>query len=199
MLLALAALAPPAHAQDTNLTDGYPSSQEYILQVSGTILNESFNGATMRLLLGTPDASDPNPYQIVAAGFPDSQSRNVFFWNSSYSAMEANADTITCTIRPSSTASKNVFFAYLSPTLLKLPNLTHRDKENRQKALKSAVPSVVPAQAGELRLTVKPNSVSGTVWLQGYDTIENSYVRYNATFSGTRAAHLEQKTQRTYR
>ena len=59
--------------------------------------------------------------------------------------------------------------------------------------------AVIPAETGELKLTINPNSVSGTVWLQGYDTVEKSYVRYSASFSGMRMTHVDQKTQRTYR
>ena len=62
-VLVLAALAPPAHAQDTPLLEGSVSAQNYILQLSGTVLNERFNGATMTLQLrhSRPRRSEPLP------------------------------------------------------------------------------------------------------------------------------------------
>jgi hypothetical protein len=200
LLLALAALAAPAHAQDTPLLEGSVSAQKFILQLSGTVLNERFSGATMTLQFGTADAGDPNPYLIIAAGFPDSQTRNAFFWNSEHSVMDATSNTITCRIKPSvPPGADGMYFYYISPAGLTRTQITHKDKEDDQRALKTAVPTVVPAQAGELRLTISPGSVSGTVWLQGYDRIEKSYVRYSADFSGTPITHIDQKTQRTYR
>lgn len=198
LLLVFAALAPPACAQDTPLLEVSVSAQNYILQLSGTVLNERFSGATMTLQLSGATDGGQNRYLVIAAGFPDSQTRNAFFWNSDLSNMDVSSNTLTCTIRPGS-PDRNICFYYISPKGLKRTQVTHKDKEDDQRALKTAVPSVVPAEAGELKLTINPNSVSGTVWLQGYDTIEKSYVRYSASFSGMRMTHVEQKTQRTYR
>lgn len=199
MMLALTALAGPTQAQDTTLLEGAVSAQKYMLQVSGTVLNERFSNATMTLQFSVPDAGDSNPYLIIAAGFPDSQTRNAFFWNSAHSVMDAASNTITCRIKPSAAGTPGMYLYYISPAGLKRAHSTHRDKEDDQRALKTAVPTVVSAQAGELKLTISPGSVSGTVWLQGYDTIEKSYVRYSASFSGTPITHIDQKTQRTYR
>lgn len=197
VLLALAARVPHARAQfqDTPLLEGGETTQKYILELSGTVLNETFNRVTMSLQLSGAPAGSLHPYLVIAKSFPDSLARNSFFWNSEHSTMEINTNTITCTIKPGSQTGQDIYFLYLSPKLLKQPNITHKAKEDKQRALKIAVPSVVPAQAGELRLTVNPNCISGTVWLQGYDKIEKSYVRYSATFSGTRAAHVDQITR----
>jgi hypothetical protein len=196
-VLVLAALAGTAHAGRT-LLESSGAPQSYVLQVSGTVLHEAFSGATMTLQLSGATYGGQSSYLVIAHGYPDSQTRNAFFWNSDFSAMDVSSNTITCTIRPGS-SSPNICFYYISPKLLKRPQVTHKDKEDDQRALKTAVPTVVPAEAGELNLTINPNSVSGTVWLQGYDTIERSYVRYSASFSGMRMTHVEQKTQRTYR
>ena len=192
--------SPPAHAQQSgdNLLENDTVSQKYIFELSGTVLNEKFTGVTMSLQLSGPSPGSTDPYLILAGGFPDEQARNSFFWNSEKSTMEANANQITCKIKEGDLPAFPIYFYYLSPELLK-QKFTHMEKEDRQKVLKIAVPTKVFAQAGELRVTVNSLTISGSVWLQGYDTIQKSYVRYSAEFMGRRAAHVEQKIQRKYR
>jgi hypothetical protein len=201
LLLALAALAPPAWAQthDNTLLESSGITQKYILELAGTVLNETFNRATMSLQISGAPAGSQYSYLVIAEGFPDAQTRNVFFWNSKHSTMDVSANTLTCTIKPGLSATHDIHFYYLSPELLKRPQFTHKDTMDKQQVLKIARQSEVIAQAGELKLTINASTISGTVWLQGYDRIEKSYVRYSATFTGRRALHLDQQTQRTYR
>lgn len=201
LALSLAAFALPVQAQNAGsfLLEGAENTQTYILQLSGTVLNERFNGVTMTLQVSGPSAASPNPCMVIAAGFPDAQTRNAFFWDSDHSAMKTGANSLTCTIKPGSNPGRTIHFFYLSPELLKSIKRTHREKEDIQRAIRNAVPSMVAAQAGELRLTVRAGTVSGTVWLQGYDRVEKSYVRYSAAFSGRRAVHVEQKAQPAHR
>lgn len=193
---ALFFLSPFVHAQqsDDALLEGDAIVQKYILELSGTVLNEKFTGVTMALKCSGAPMDSPHPYLLIAGGFPDEQGRNSFFWNSEESTMEVSANQITCKIKEGALAASDIHFYYISPALLKR-TLTHMDKEDRQKTLKTAVPSNVFAQAGELKLTINSLSISGSVWLQGYDTIQKSYVRYSAAFTGRRAAHVEPKPQ----
>jgi hypothetical protein len=196
LLLALAAFAPPAHAQfhDSTLLKGDGSTQKYIMEMSGSVLNERFNRVTMSLQLSGAPAGSMQPYMVIVTGFPDPQGRNTFFWNSEYSSMKINAPTITCTIKPGAMSAQDIHFSYRSPALLRKPQITHKDNEDNRPWLKTSV----PAQVGELKLNISSATVSGTVWLQGYDTVEKSYVRYSATFTGKRADHIDQKTQRKH-
>ncbi len=180
------------------MLEGSITPKKYIIKLSGTVFNERFSDTTMTLQISGTATGDQNPYLVIAAGFPDPQTRNAFFWNSQQSTMQVNANTITCAIRPAF-PSRDICFYHVSPALIRRKNFTHRDDENARHALKMAAPTMVPARAGELTLTLSPNSVSGTVWLQGYDPIEKSFVRYSAGFTGMPITHTDQRTQRTYR
>jgi len=201
LALALASNALPVQAQSAEnfLLEGVGNTQTYILQLSGTVLNERFSGVTMTLQVSGPPPGSPHPCLVILAGFPDAQTRNAFFWNSGHSAMKTDANSLTCTFKPGSNPGQSIHFFYLSPALLKSTKRTHMQKEDLQRALKNAVPSMVAAQAGELKMTIRAGTVSGTVWLQGYDRVEKSYVRYSAAFSGRRALHIEQKAQPAHR
>ncbi len=192
VILALATLAPAAHAQISAVLEGGGGTQTYLVELAGTVMHETFNGVIMSLHISGPAPGSPHPCLVIARGFPEAQTRNAFFWNSEHSRLDESADTITCSIKPGSAASQNIHFFYLSPELLKRPQFTHRDKQDAQRALKNTRPTSIHAQSGELRLTIGASSVSGTVWLQGYDTIEKSYVRYSAAFSGRRALAVDQ-------
>jgi hypothetical protein len=192
--------SPLVHAQQSSgtLLEDDTIIQKYILELSGTVLNENFNGVIMMLKFSGAPMGSPHPYLLLAGGFPDEQTRNSFYWNSEESTLEVSANQITCKINEGALKTSDIHFFYLSPALLKR-TLTHKDKEDRQKTLKTAVPPKVFAQAGELKLTIDSVGISGSVWLQGYDTIQKSYVRYSASFTGRRAEHVEQKLQRKHK
>jgi hypothetical protein len=200
LAVVLFSFPPFVHAQQSGdaLLEGDGIVQKYILELSGTVLNENFTGVTMSLKCSGAPMGSLHPYLLLAGGVPDEQGRNSFFWNSEESTMEVSANQITCKIKGGALATSDIHFFYLSPALLKR-TLTHNDKEDRQKTLKTAVPSKVFAQAGELKLTISSLSITGSVWLQGYDTIQKSYVRYSAEFTGRREAHVEPKLQRKYK
>jgi hypothetical protein len=99
--------------------------------------------------------------------------------------------------RPPHTSVQCQFF-YLSPVLVQPTKgriLTQREKEIKHTAEQRALPTQVVAQAGQLRIRVTGNMISGNVWMKGYDLIEHSYVEYTASFVGEMATRLKPKWQ----
>lgn len=192
-------LAPSAYPQQSDdiLLTGNTPTMKYLLELSGTVLNETFTGAKASLTFSHHLPDSQNQYLFIIGGFPDEQSQNSFFWNSEEGDMEVYSNEITCSIAQSPLKNPNIYFYYLSPALYEKPTLfyTHKEKENRDKAKKTSIPTKIFAQAGKLKLTINPQSVSGTIWLKGYDPIEKSYVLYNATFFGKSALRVEQTKQ----
>ena len=188
---------------DNSLLEGTQITKQYLLQLSGTVMNERFSKARALLTLTPNSPGDPNPYLIVIEGFPKQDSRNSFFWNSGYSEMSAISNDITCDIKRTFIKGTPLFFMFLSPELMRLPRdviSTRAKGEVEKDALKVALPTVVPARAGKLKLRIHSNTVSGTVWMKGYDPIEKAFVLYNAHLYGTKSYHLrpsDEKKKRT--
>jgi hypothetical protein len=145
----------------------------------------------------TPNSpGDPNPYLVIIEGFPKQDSRNSFFWNSGFSEMSAISSDITCDIKRTFIKGTQMFFMFLSPELLRLPRdvISTRPKgEVERDAEKVALPTVVPARAGQLKLSIHSNTISGTIWMKGYDPIERAFVLYNARLYGAKSYHLRPK------
>ncbi len=187
----------PAHAdQEQLLLDETGIPKQYILHLSGTVLNETFSDAQALLTISLPERYSNQPYLVVINGFPKQNSRNSFFWNSGYSDMTALANEITCNIKRTIVKTPVINFYYMSPELLKHTGaLELLGDEGKKYAEKQALPSIVYATAGKLKLHVYSNTVSGTVWIKGYDRVEKSFVQYNARFTGKPSYNLKPKQE----
>jgi hypothetical protein len=191
-------------AQDTSsdppLLEGIGRSNQYLVQISGTVMNETFSGAQALLTLSgvSPGGRyDNNPYLIVIEGFPKSNSINSFFWNSGYSEMTAIANDITCDIKRTYVKQVPIFFMFLSPELLRHTGAleTQAGDEGKKLAERVALPTRINATAGRLKLRIHSNSVSGTVWMKGYDPVERSYVLYSSRLYGRKSYDLKPKQE----
>jgi hypothetical protein len=176
---------------DDILLDGTDISKQYIVQISGTVMNESFSGAQALLTLMPPDPGGNNPYEIIIEGFPKKNSRNSFFWNSENSEMTAISNEITCDIKQTYIKPVPMYFMFLSPELLKHTGaLESLEDEGKKYAEQTALPTQINARAGRLKLRIYSNSLSGTIWMKGYDPVENAFVQYSARLYGKRSYRL---------
>ena len=89
--------------------------KQYLIQLSGTVMNETFSGAQVLLTLNAanPSSKYNNPYLIIIEGFPKRNSDNSFFWDSEDSEMAATANEITCDIKRTFVKKGNIFFSFL--------------------------------------------------------------------------------------
>ncbi|MBA4395876.1 MAG: hypothetical protein C0394_00580 [Syntrophus sp. (in: bacteria)] len=206
LMLAAPCVFPASSEADDTLLDGMSTAKHYLVQLSGTVMNETFSGAQALLTLMPPPpaesvmppmAGSGNPYQIIIQGFPKKNSRNSLFWNSTYSEMTVIANEITCDIKRTFVKTVPMHFIWMSPELLRhtgsLANLA--GDEGKRYAEKTALPTLVNARAGKLKLSIHANSVSGTVWMKGYDPVENAFVLYSAHIYGQRSYKLQPKQE----
>jgi len=174
------------------LTEGDPSFvRQYLLEVSGTIHKEVFSGANVLLQITDAGDLDPNPYLLLVQGYPYRNSRNIFFWNSDDKHMEAVANQITCEIKRSLAEYSPMHFYYLSPSLLRTPG-TAVEAEQRRREEASIPATKIEARAGQLKIKIHSDTVTGTVWMKGYDPVEKAYVLYTARIFGRRASRLKE-------
>jgi len=167
------------------------------VQLSGTVMNDTFSGAQALLSLMPPVSGSNNPYQLIIQSFPKKNSRNSFFWNADYSEMTAIANEITCDIKRTFVKPVPMHFFFLSPELLKHTGAlaVKAGDEGKKLAESVALPTLINARAGKLKLRIYSNSVSGTVWMKGYDPVEKAFVLYSARLYGQKSFHLEPKQQ----
>lgn len=194
LLMTLGAVLIPASAVSQDLLEGTEFTKQYLLQLSGTVMNETFSGAQALLTLMPPPPGgiSRNPYQLIIEGFPKKNSRNSLFWNSEHSEMVAIANEITCDIKRTFIKQIPMHFVFMSPELLRHTGAAFEGKEY---ALKTALPTLITARAGKLKLRIHADSVSGTVWMKGYDPVEKAFVMYSATIYGKRSRNLEPKQE----
>ena len=182
---------------DDPLLDRTGLSKQYLVQLSGTVMNETFSGAQVLLALHAPLVVSRynNPYLVIIEGFPKRNSTNSFFWNSEDSEMTAIANEITCDIKRTFIKGANTFFSFLSPELLRHTGAleTRAGDEGKRLAESVALPTAITARAGRLTLRIHSNSVSGTVWMKGYDPIEKAFVQYSARLYGRKSYNLMPK------
>jgi len=188
LLMIGAAGFSPAPSGAQMLLDETEISKQYLLQISGTVMNETFSGAQALLTLMPPAPGSINPYQIVIEGFPQKNSRNSFFWRSEDSEMMAVANDITCDIKRTFIKEVPMYFIFLSPELLRHPGAAF---EGEKFALKVALPTFITARAGRLKLRINSDTVSGTVWMKGYDPVEKAFVLYSARLYGRKSFNLK--------
>jgi hypothetical protein len=195
MILATGFFSADSVADDT-LLDTMVFSKQYLVQLSGTVMNETFSGAQALLTLMPPAPGGSNPYQIIIEAFPKKNSRNSLFWNAEYSEITAISNEITCDIKRTFVKPVPMHFYFLSPALLNVRDvLQEKDKEQEIAAEKVALPTRIEARAGKLKLRIYSNSVSGTVWMKGYDQVEHAFVQYSAKLYGKRSYRLLPKQE----
>jgi hypothetical protein len=129
-------------------------------------------------------------------GLPRKNSRNTFFWHTDSTDMHALANEISSAIKHNSLHDQPIHFFFLSPVLLD-QTIFHTQHEDERKRLAedAALPTRISAQAGKLKLRIHANSVSGTIWMKGYDPVEKAYVQYSASVYGKRTYNIEQNPQ----
>jgi hypothetical protein len=199
MLMILGSVFFSARSAAQDLLAGTEFSKQYLVVLSGTVMNETFSGAQALLTLMQPTSGSRkynNPYHLIIEGFPKKISRNSFFWNGEYSEMTAISNEITCDIKRTFIKQVPMHFFFLSPELLKHYGAALAEEKF---ALKAALPTptIITARAGKLTLRVHSNSVSGTVWMKGYDPVEKAFVLYNARLYGKRSYHLQPEQEIT--
>jgi hypothetical protein len=211
MILGSGFLSATSVAQDSSpedvvgsvpLLEGLATAQkQYLVQLSGTVMNETFSGVRALLTLSGPNPLSKynNPYLLVIEGFPKQNSVNSFFWSGEDSHMRALANAITCDIKQTYVKEAGIYFYFLSPALFRYTGEQEesavREEVNRKAAEKVGLPTFIRARAGQLKLRIHSNSVSGTVWMKGYDPAEKAYVLYSARLSGKKVYHVRPKVE----
>jgi len=66
---------------------GIEPGQEYLVRLSGTVLDEKFDGVKALLKIASPTPGSLNDFLVIIAGFPTTNGRNSFFWNSDETEM----------------------------------------------------------------------------------------------------------------
>jgi hypothetical protein len=194
MLMILGSVFFSARSMAQDLLTGTELSKQYLVDLSGTVMNETFSGAQVLLTLMQPTSGRKhnNPYKLIIEGFPNKNSRNSFFWDSESSEMTAIANEITCDIKQTFVKQVPMHFFFLSPELPK----NEGDAPGEENfALKVALPTSISVRAGKLKLRIHSNSVSGTVWMKGYDPVEKAFVMYSARLAGKKSYHLQPKQE----
>lgn len=184
---------------DVPLLDGAVlSKKQYLVKLSGTVMNETFSGAQALLTLTAPVPGNRygNPYLIIIEGYPKQNSVNSFYWAGDGSEMKAIANEITCDIKRTFVKEVDIYFYSLSPELYR--HTAVGGDEGKKIVESVALPTFIRARAGQLKLRIHSNSVSGTVWMKGYDQVEKAFVLYSARLYGSRVynslrPNLEQK------
>ncbi len=168
----------------------------YLLNLSGTVFKERFSNAKALLTISESADLDPNPFLVIIEGFPKRNSRNVFFWHSENTPMVSISDEITCVIKRSIARPLEMHFFYLSPYLFEDADGNPLENEEIIRLREAQVlPTQVFAQAGKLKLRVHADTISGTVWLRGYDRVEKAFVQYSVMISGRKTTKLQPKFQ----
>jgi hypothetical protein len=172
-----------ALAQDI-LIDRSESSKQYLLQLSGSVGIDNFSNTKAILNLGPAPEGVENSYVLTVSGWPRDNETNTFVWVSDDTRMTDLSSKVVCRIVDSAFRQTNIHFYYLTPRLLKLSVSTQHDKEDIKQARKVAQPTRIEANAGELSLNFMGDTVTGQVWITGYDQIGRSAVRYQASIYG---------------
>ncbi|MCL2669255.1 MAG: hypothetical protein FWE89_01095 [Syntrophaceae bacterium] len=174
---------------DNPLLEGTDVPKQFLVEISGTVMNETFARSQALLTLMGPVqfSRNLNPYQIIIEPFPQRNSRNSFYWISEETEMTAIANEITCDIKRTFIKPVTLFFVFLSPELLRHYGAAYEEEDY---ALQVALPTIILARAGKLKLRIMSDTVSGTVWMMGYDPVEKSFVQYNARLYGRKTDNL---------
>lgn len=167
------------------------TKKQYLVRISGTVMNETFTGAQALLTLSGPlrGTKYNNPYLIIIEGFPKQNSINSFYWDSEDSEMRALVNEVTCDIKRSVLKPTSQYFYSLSPELLRISSglgSMRLVEDVKKDAEKVALPTRINSRAGQLKLRIHSSSLSGSVWMKGYDEVEKSFVQYSARLQGVK-------------
>lgn len=185
-----------ALASELLIPSGYHSAT-YLAKLSGNVNNERFNNAMVLVTLMPATPDDINPYELVIEGYPESNSTNIFFWTTRDTTMEVYGHELVCKLkRWYGTKRPNIFFFYISPVLLEVPEVTQREEEAEELARKTALPIKVYANVASLKVAFSGDQVRGQVYMNGYDVVEKSYVHYNAYLVGSLIKGVHQKLEK---
>lgn len=192
-LFVVMSLAPASMVSSQDLLeDSGGSPKRYLLKLSGTVFRERFTDARGILSITYAHSDSLNPYSITVVGFPEENSRNSFYWNSEFGFMSLVGTEVRCTLKRSYTKQSEIHFFHLSPILLESKLfVTQHEQERLRLAEKTALPTKVVAQIGDLKVNFAGDQVSGTVFMKGYDAIERAYVAYSAHLSGRETTRIE--------
>lgn len=189
LIIAAYATLPLCFAQEATVMEGDSQKMHYLIQLTGNINGSSFTNTMAVLTLSFPPSGSNNPYWLITTGFPERNSANSFFFDSEEADMRTEANTIVATLPQRGRGAPSSHFFYLSPILLGDKNLPLNDREEAViEAMKVALPTLVPASFGKLRITIEGNRVRGSVDLGGFDPVGEEPVRYFAHFSGQSTA-----------
>lgn len=181
----------PGEPEESILEEGETSTLQFLIDLSGHVHKEQFNGVQAILTLTIPPDASTNPYLLTIEGYPKRNGRNALFWISGATTMTARGGDIVSELKPAVGIRSGIHFFFLSPVLLeKRIFLTQLEKQRKQQAEAVALPTKIFAKAGKLTLSLRKSSVSGTVWMNGYDDVERSYVTYSASFNGRKTIRL---------
>jgi len=184
VLALLAWLWPAGAAAQEILGDRPESGRQYLLQLSGSVGIDNFTDTTAILNLGPAPEGEANTYVLTVSGWPRDNGTNTFVWVSDDTRMTDVSSKVVCKVVNSAFKQTNIHFYYLTPRLLKLGVTTQHDAEDIRQARKVAQPTRIGANAGELSLNFMGDSVTGQVWITGYDPIGRATVRYQANIYG---------------
>jgi len=182
--------------EESILEEGETSTLQFLIELSGHVHKEQFNGVQAILTLNIPPDASSNPYLLTVEGYPQRNACNTFFWISGATTMTALGGDIVSELKPAVGIRSGIHFFFLSPVLLeKRIFMTQLEKQRKQQAEAVALPTKIFAKAGKITLSLRESSVSGTVWMNGYDDVERSYVTYSASFSGRKTSRLRPKEE----
>ena len=178
-----------AAAQELLLDDNGGQPKQYLIHLCGRVLNEQFDTAEGVLTLGPAGPGSLDDYRVVVAGYPAADGRNTFYWDSEETDMSCFCNELILRMKRTTINHTGNHFFYLSPVLLKRNDFLNRNADaERKHAERTTNPTKVFALDGRLRLRFYSNTVTGSVWIKGYDNTEHSYVEYSAVLSGRKQA-----------
>lgn len=180
----------PGRAATQGLAEGVDLPRQYLVEISGTVLNETFSGAQALLTLTQATGrTDGNLLALTIESYPEPNGRNSFSWDSRYTEMTSFANDITCRIKNNSLRPLPIHFFFLSSDVRRDQGAALEESAVK----KATLPTLVPARAGQLKLRIYSNTVSGTVWMKGHDPAEKAFVLYSARFHGKKTHQLKPK------
>lgn len=190
-LLFLGLLARPCPAQnpgqDTQIfLDPDIGFRVFYVQCSGIVGDKTrFDhvGAQVTVSFNPPD--QPNPILVIFEARPALAAKNSVYWSTNRTELSFGGESLRSTLKPLFTTPSDNSFFYMSPALYRGKQaMTHREAERVRWVDTYAKPIRITASQGELNLKVQGDKVEGSLWMIGYDPMDNRPVRYVMSFAG---------------
>lgn len=198
VLVAAALLLParPAPGQDILEDTNNEFTKSYLLTLSGQVGKKRFQGVRAALVVAASPPGSMHNYVITVNGWPLTNGPSTFDWNSEDSRLESVSGRVTCRIVNSFSRSPNIHFFYMSPVLFEREGMpTQHEGALLAQERREVQPTMIQAVAGELTLNFNGRQVTGEVWMNGYDPVQKSHVRYQATIQGELSRDLKSTLQ----